>query len=48
MKKTSKTFEIGRNAGTGKLAPVKVARQHPTTYIVERMPKRGNGDTGKK
>lgn len=45
MKKASKTFEIGRHARTGELTPVKVAKQHPTTHIVERMPKRGNGDT---
>ena len=45
MSKESKTFLIGRNAKTGKLASVKIARQHPNTYIVERMPKAGYGDT---
>lgn len=48
MNKGSKTFPIGRNAQTGELAKVEKAKQHPSTYIVERMPKRGNGDTGKK
>ena len=45
MSKKSKTFLIGRNARTGKLASVKTAREHPNTYIVERMPKAGYGDT---
>jgi hypothetical protein len=44
----SRTFPIGRNADTGKLTPVKVARAHPSTHIVERMPKSGHGDTKKK
>ena len=45
MGKESKTFLIGRNAKTGELAPVKTAKAHPNTYIVERMPKAGYGDT---
>lgn len=44
----SKTFLIGRNANTGKLVPVDVARARPSTHVVERMPKAGNGDTKKK
>jgi hypothetical protein len=43
--KGSKTFPIGRNAKTGKLVPVKVAKAKPSTHTVERMPKRGHGDT---
>ena len=43
--KASKTFPIGRNAETGRLAPVATAKAHPKTYVVERMPKSGNGDT---
>ncbi len=41
----SKTFEIGRNAETGRLAKVEYARAHPKTHVVERMPKAGRGDT---
>jgi len=41
----SKTFPIGRNAKTGELTTVEVARRHPSTHIVERMPKSGHGDT---
>lgn len=45
MSKSSKTFPIGRNAETGKLVPVEVARAKPKTHVVERMPKPGRGDT---
>ena len=48
MSKDSKTFLVGRDAKTGKLTPVKEARQHPNTHVVERMPKSGHGDTEKK
>lgn len=41
----SKTFLIGRDSKTGRVIPVSVAKQHPLTTQVERMPKRGNGDT---
>lgn len=44
---TAKTFLIGRNAETGKLATVEKAREHPSRYVVERMPKSGHGDTQK-
>ncbi len=46
----SKSFKIGRNAKTGRLEPVRKARQHPDTSVVEHMPKRGRGtaDDGKK
>lgn len=43
--KGSKTFPIGRNAETGRLAPVAKAKANPKTYVVERMPKPGNGDS---
>lgn len=42
------TFLIGRNAETGELTTVKEAREHPKTHVVERMPKVGHGDTGRK
>lgn len=45
MAKGSKTFPIGRNANTGKLVPVAVAKAKPKTHVVERMPKPGRGDT---
>jgi len=45
MAKESKTYLVGRNAETGKLVPVNVARENPKTHVVERMPKPGNGDT---
>ncbi|MCA9470137.1 MAG: hypothetical protein KC643_32465 [Nitrospira sp.] len=46
MAKGSKTFQVGRNANTGRLTTVTKAREHPKTHIVERMPKPGYGDTG--
>ena len=48
MAKSTKTFPIGRDAGTGRLIPVKEAKAHPKTTTVEQMPKPGNGDTKKK
>ncbi len=42
-----KTFDIGRDAKTGRLIPVSEAKARPTTTTVERMPKAGNGDTKK-
>jgi len=48
MAKESKTFLVGRNAKTGELTTVQEARRHPSTHIVERMPKAGHGDTKKK
>ena len=44
MKKT-KAFLIGRNALTGELVPVEKARKYPAKFVVERMPKRGYGDS---
>jgi hypothetical protein len=46
VSKDSRTFLIGRNAKTGELMKVKAARNSPTA-IVERMPKKGYGDTKK-
>lgn len=40
-----KTFPIGRNAKTGRLVKVSVAKKHKSTHIVESMPKAGRGDT---
>ncbi|HEY4522358.1 MAG TPA: hypothetical protein VJH91_01830 [Candidatus Paceibacterota bacterium] len=39
----SKSFKIGRNADTGELVPVEVARRDPEHFVVEHMPKRGHG-----
>lgn len=45
MSTQSKTFLVGRNARTGELTSVSKARNHPNTHVVERMPKKGHGDT---
>jgi hypothetical protein len=45
MAKNSKSFPIGRNAETGRLVPVDVAKAKPKTHVVERMPKPGRGDS---
>ncbi len=45
MSNQSKTFQVGRNAKTGKLTTVAQARRYPNTHVVERMPKPGRGDT---
>lgn len=42
-----KTFDIGRDAKTGRLITVKEAKSRPNTTVVERMPKPGRGDTKK-
>ncbi|MDP2629832.1 MAG: hypothetical protein Q8P56_00315 [Candidatus Uhrbacteria bacterium] len=39
----SKSFKIGRDADTGELVSVSVARRDPKHYVVEHMPKRGYG-----
>lgn len=44
----SKTFPLGRSSKTGKFVPVVVAKRHPNTTTVERIPKPGFGDTKKK
>lgn len=43
----STSFKIGRDAETGRLMPVKDARNRPDA-VVEHMPKKGHGDTKKK
>lgn len=45
MSKESKSFLIGRDARTGELTSVDEARRHPSTHVVERMPKSGFGDS---
>lgn len=47
MSKGSKTFPLGRNSKTGEFMPVKEAERRPNTTTIERIPKSGNGDTGK-
>lgn len=47
MSKESKTFKIGRNSETGRLKTVKEAERDKKGSTVERMPKRGYGDTDK-
>jgi len=48
MAKEPRTHLIGRNAEDGKFAKVEKAREHPKTYVVERLPNPGYGDTKKK
>lgn len=48
MARGSKTFSVGRSAKTGRIVPVSYAKSHPSTTVVERMPKAGHGDTKKK
>ena len=45
MSKGSKTTPRGRDADTGQFTTVKVAKDHPKTHVVERVPKPGYGDT---
>ena len=45
MARKSKTFEVGRDAKTGEFVKADKAREKPERYIVERVPKRGHGDT---
>ena len=47
MAKEPKTFRIGRDSRTGEFIPVKEAERRPNTTTVERVPKPGNGDTGR-
>ncbi len=44
----SRTTPHGRDARDGRFTTVKEARQHPSTHVVERVPKPGYGDTKKK
>ena len=45
MARQRKTFDIGRNSRNGHFIPVKQAEKRPSTTTVERIPKRGYGDT---
>ena len=45
MSKGRKTFDIGRDAKTGHFIPVKEANERPSQTTVERVPKKGFGDT---
>jgi len=45
--KPSKSFNIGRDAKTGRVESVEDARRHPSTSTVERMPKPGYGSAKK-
>lgn len=47
MARESKTTPRGRDARTGEWTTVKEAKSHPSTHIVERVPKPGYGDTKK-
>ncbi|MCQ1572701.1 hypothetical protein NFO65_18390 [Neorhizobium galegae] len=40
-----KTFDVGRDSGSGRFIPVKQAVARPNTTTVERIPKSGHGDT---
>lgn len=40
-KKKGKTYQRGRDAGTGKFVPVKTAKRRKKTAIVERVNRRG-------
>jgi hypothetical protein len=48
MARASKTSLLGRDARTGKFTTLKRARKYRSTHVVERVPKRGYGDTKKK
>ena len=45
MAKGRKTFDVGRDSKTGHFIPVKEAKERPRETTVERVPKRGYGDT---
>jgi hypothetical protein len=47
MSKQSKTFPLGRDSKTGEFIPVKEAERRPNTTTVDRIPKSGNGNTGR-
>jgi len=42
-----KTHTEGRNAENGRFTTERVARAHPKTHVVERVPNPGHGDTKK-
>lgn len=43
----SKSFKLGRDARTGEFVPVEKAKSNPDRYVVEHVPKSGQGDTGR-
>ena len=45
MSKGRKTFDVGRDSGNGQFIPVEEAKGRPRETTVERVPKRGYGDT---
>lgn len=45
MGSTRKTFDVGRDAKTGVFKTVKEAKKDPAGSVVERVPKKGYGDT---
>jgi len=47
MTKKTKTFPLGRDSETGQFIPVDEARRHKKDSTVERIPKKGYGDTRK-
>jgi hypothetical protein len=47
MAKEARTTLRGRDAETGQFTTVEEARDHPSTHVVERVPKPGFGDTKK-
>lgn len=47
MSTQSKTFPLGRDSRNGQFIPVREAERRPGTTTVERVPKPGNGDTGR-
>ncbi len=48
MAKGPKTSLRGRDARTGLFTTVRTAQKHPSTHVIERVPKPGYGDTKKK
>lgn len=40
-----KTFDAGRDAETGQFISVREAENRPKETMIERIPKRGHGDT---
>ena len=40
-----KTFDVGRDSGSGQFIAVEEAERRRNTATVERVPKRGYGDT---
>ncbi|WAJ28375.1 hypothetical protein [Antarcticirhabdus aurantiaca] len=45
MSSKRKTFDVGRDSENGQFITVKEAESRPKETTVERVPKRGHGDT---